>query len=83
MRRDRTNSKICFTTLLPELRFIGNPDWISVVGGVRGTRPPASDALLCLPVLWDYRRSFCDHARVLYMVIGLLIFIIYMCVLKI
>ena len=60
-----------------ELSFIGNPDWISVIGGKWATRPTSSDALLYFPLLWCYCLSVCDHARVLYMAKGLMIFDLY------
>ena len=67
-----------------ELSFIGNPDWISVIGGKWATRPTSSDALLYFPLLWYYCLSVCDHARVLYMVKGLMILFTYMytCLIK-
>ena len=41
-----------------------------MTGGVRGPRPTPADTLSCLPLLWNHRRAFCDHAHIIHMVIG-------------
>lgn len=82
VKKDRTNFEICSASLPTRIEAHWQ-SWLckSVVGGVRGARPPAADPLLCFPLLWNHCRSFCDHAGVLYMVIGLLIFTL-MCLIK-